>query len=97
MSQTATAEQLTNRVTELERTTLQLQKDMGELRRNLPGANGLVQAVDQATLSAAVNKLFADLGITAQPKGVAYLRQMFEQEGVAELDLTRQLIEARDE
>ena len=55
MSQTATAEQLTNRVTELERTTLQLQKDMGELRRNLPGANGLVQAVDQATLSAAVN------------------------------------------
>lgn len=98
MEETIVLDQLTERVSNLENEVSGLRQEVGALRQQTAPVNGAgIQFVDQAELSRTFKQLFAELGITAQPKGVAYLRQMYEAAGITDLQLSRCLVEARDE
>ena len=84
----------------LEQEVTGLRQEVGELK-NQPVTNGQTaitdHPVDQEELSQAIRQAFKELGITARAKGVAYLRQMYKEAGLENLEMSRQLVEARDE
>lgn len=101
MSQTATVEQLAERVRSLEQDVGTLKHDLAEIKSE-SASNGSHAQVTAPTVSSAewgqaFRQLFSELGITVQAKGVAHLRQMYKEAGLENLNLSRQLIEARDE
>lgn len=102
MSQTATVEQLAERVETLEQTVVTIRHDLAEFKSK--PVNGQAkrpaeysEKVNQEEWGQAIRQLFSELGITAQAKGVPHLRQMYKEAGLENLNLSRQLIEARDE
>ncbi len=101
MSQTVAVEQLAARVGSLEQAVVVLEQDLAEVKSK-PALNGNPTHAEAPTVSSAewgqaFRQLFSELGIAAQAKGVAHLRQMYKEAGLENLELTRQLIEARDE
>lgn len=102
MSQTAVVKQLAERIETLEQTVVTIKHDLAEFKSK--PVNGQTKSpaapadkVNQTELSNAINQVFSELGITAQAKGVAYLRQMYKDAGLENLEMSRQLTEARDE
>ena len=55
------------------------------------------QRADKASLKTAMDELFKTLSIQGQPIGVAALRQMMKVENLEQNELSRSIIEARDE
>jgi uncharacterized protein (UPF0335 family) len=101
MNQTVTVEQLAERVGSLEQEVVVLKHDLAEIKFE-SASNGSHAQVTAPTISSAewgqaFRQLFNELGITAQAKGVAHLRKMYKEAGIENLNLSRQLIEARDE
>lgn len=99
MSQTAALEQLVERVEHLEETVTSLQSDLSALR-NGAGKNGQTTSIrfaDKQKLRQAMNELLTALGVTGEPVGASELRTMMKQSGLERDELSRSLIEARDE
>ncbi|MEP7341143.1 MAG: hypothetical protein ABI977_25660 [Acidobacteriota bacterium] len=100
MSQAATMEQLTERVTHLEQTVTFLRHDLSSLK-STPGDNGhatpAIRFADKQKLRQAMKELLAALGVQGTPVEADELRRMMEQSGLEKDELSRSLIEARDE
>lgn len=97
---TVAVQELTERVLRLEQEVADLRQNVTELKTQ-PATNGLAtindHSANQEELSQAVAQMFRELGITARAKGVAYLRRMYKEFGLENLEMSQQLIEARDE
>ncbi len=73
--------------------------EVDEIRQKTPPTNGAkIRFADQEALSRAMDKLFADLGIEkAEPIGAEALQKMMAQEWLEPNELSRGIVEMRDE
>lgn len=100
MEQTLPLEQLTLRLFAVERETAQLRRDINQL--HLPLAlpqerTNIVRFADQQMITAAIDQLFAKLGIPDEPVNIAELQERMRDSGLAPNELSRGIIEMRDE
>jgi hypothetical protein len=99
-----TLEALEKRVAQLERELVHLQRLVGHLSHEgtpaVYGARLLREAAaSQASISAAVAKAYAEMGITGEPVGSTQLRKMMAESGIKAEDnvFSHEIIAMREE
>ena len=103
MSQTLTLKQITNKISHLEGEVNILREELDELRQQK--ANTSTKAVSQVAYAWAdkesqrrwINQLFTSLSITSMPIGSQTLQQRISQSGLSQDELSRGIVEAREE
>ena len=100
MEQTLPLEQLTARLFAVERETAQLRRDINQLHPPLEQSEELTNIVrfaDQQMITTAVDQMFAKLGIPGEPVNIAELQERMRNSGLEPNELSRGIIEMRDE
>jgi hypothetical protein len=98
-------QQLTDKVVYLEQEVNTIRKELADLREQQepvpqgPATQSIADFpwVDKTLLKQAMDKLFQTLSIQGEPIGVEALRQMMKNENLDQNELSRSIIEARDE
>jgi hypothetical protein len=98
-------QQLTDKVVYLEQEVNTIRKELADLREQqeavpqVPITQSIANFpwMDKTLLRQAMDKLFQTLSIQGEPIGVEALRQMMKNENLDQNELSRSIIEARDE
>jgi hypothetical protein len=100
MSQTATVEQLAERVESLEQAVVVIKCEMAEVRSK-PTVNGQADRpalfADKQMVRQAFAEFMAVEGVDVQPVGIEKLREMMKQAGLSNLRMSDELIAMRNE
>ena len=103
MSQTLTLKQITNKISHLEEEVNILREELDELRQQKANAStkSATQVaytwVDKESQRRWINQLFTSLSITNMPIGHQTLQQRMSQSGLSQDELSRGIVEAREE
>ncbi len=103
MSQTLTLQQITNKISHLEEEMNNLRKELDELRQqNADTSNPFTTNVaytwaDKQSQRRWINQLFTSLSITNTPIGPQTLQQRMSQSELSPDELSRGIVEAREE
>jgi hypothetical protein len=103
VSQTLTLKQITNKISHLEEEVNILREELDELRQQK--ANTSTKSATQVAYTWAdkesqrrwINQLFTSLSITSMPIGPQTLQQRMSQSGLSHDELSRDIVEAREE
>ena len=103
MSQTLTLRQITNKISHLEEEINVLRAELDELRQKKASAS--TKSTTQVTYAWAdkeaqrrwINQVFTSLSITDMPVGSQTLQQRMSQSGLSHNELSRDIVEAREE
>ena len=103
MSQTLTLKQITNKISHLEEEINSLREELDELRQkkthsSTKSTTQVAYAwVDKETQRRWIDQLFTSLSITSIPIGYQTLQQQMSQSGLNHNELSRDILEAREE
>jgi hypothetical protein len=98
-------QQLTDKVVYLEQEVNTIRKELADLREQqetvpqAPASHSIADFpwMDKTLLRQAMDRLFQTLSIQGEPIGVEALRQIMKKENLDQNELSRSIIEARDE
>jgi hypothetical protein len=98
-------QQLADKIVYLEQEVNTIRKELADLRQQreavpqVPATQSIDSFpwMDKTLLRRAMDKLFQTLSIQGEPIGVEALRQMMKKENLNQNELSRSIIEARDE
>jgi hypothetical protein len=98
-------QQLADKVVYLEQEVNTIRKELADLREQqeavpqVPTTQPIANFpwMDKTLLRQAMDKLFQTLSIQGEPIGVEALREMMKKENLSQNELSRSIIEARDE
>ena len=100
MEQALPLEQLTARLFAVERETARLRRDINQLHQppdQPPATIGLVRFADQKMITAAIDQVFAELSLPLEPVSIKELRELMCKAALEPRELSRGIIEMRDE
>jgi len=99
METTVAVQELTDKVSRLEREVTGLRQEVNRIRSQALSINGTKSHfVDQETLNCLVDRLFADLGVEeVEPIGSEALQKMMAEERLESNELSQSIIAAREE
>ena len=96
MEQALPLEQLTARLFAVERETARLRRDINQLHQP-PATSGMVRFADQKMITAAIDQVFAELALPLEAVSIKELRELMREAALEPQELSRGIIEMRDE